>query len=339
MKLTKSLRDLDRVADELLAKSMDEDNEGGELKPGDIVDQTDADKPTKSEDEDEDKKEQSEAEDGDEVGQYEGTEGASTTEEPEVRDEPESTEDDTDEDSDEDTETTEPEDEDVDSSEPEVAGDSDEDTSLDETDEDSDEYEDSDEDEPKEVAKSIRSEFTDNDTIAKGVKSSEFLSAMVDVVAKSMADVQFDLLHQGHVSEGATDVLAKSLSAVIMSNQALKSDNDRLTRRVNRLEKSIKRGFDRVMDSLDEISVQPAGLRKSVASIDVHDRSFAKSLNGSVDQGGFESLSKSQVLTTLNNELYAGNASVSPQDIVAFESGAPLRSDLQALVVSKCNVR
>jgi hypothetical protein len=130
--------------------------------------------------------------------------------------------------------------------------------------------------------------------------------------------------------------MAKSMQAVLLSNKSLSAENEALKRRVNKLEKSISMGFDKVLDAIDTISTEPAHQRKSMASINVHDKDFNKSLNGSGDVGGFESLSKSQVLNVLNNELYSGNQLVTAQDIISYESGAPLRVELQPLVMSKC---
>lgn len=211
-----------------------------------------------------------------------------------------------------------------------------------ETDEKSEETEDSDEEEDEEeetaedVQKSFQEDFKADETIQKGVGDSEFNAAVIEILAKALGDMQYDIHRSGKTQGAATDILAKSLQAVMQTNQRLQADNDKLTRRINKLEKSITHGFERVMDSLDEISSQPASMRKSVASIAVHDRDFGQSLNGHKTVTGFESLSKAQVLGVLNAELYAGNQNVTPSDIISYESGAPLREDLKALVSNKC---
>ena len=69
--------------------------------------------------------------------------------------------------------------------------------------------------------------------------------------------------------------------------------------------------------------------------VPIYDRDFGMSRDGVKAVGGFDSLSKSQVMTILNSELYAGNQNVTAQDIISYESGAPLRPDLQSLVASK----
>lgn len=188
----------------------------------------------------------------------------------------------------------------------------------------------------EDIHKSLQDEFEAEDTVKKSMAESEFASSIVDILVKSLGDVQYDVQTAGRQQSAASEVLAKSLQAVISENQSLHADNERLTRRINKLEKSISGGFEKIMDAIDEMSTQPAHMRKSMASIHVQDRDFDRSINGQQTVGGFESLSKSQVLTVLNNELYAGNQNVTPSDIISYESGAPLRSDLQTLVASKC---
>ena len=186
-----------------------------------------------------------------------------------------------------------------------------------------------------EMEKSLKDDFQANEVIAQGMENSEFFSAVVEVLTKSLSDVQYDTMVASKGAEAANEVLAKSMNAMIVANAALRADNVRLTRRINKLEKSITQGFEKIMDSLDEMSSQPAHMRKSMRAVNVHDKDFGASLDGVQTPGGFESLSKSQVLTVLNNELYGGNPNVLPTDIISYESGAPLRPDLQALVASK----
>ena len=180
-----------------------------------------------------------------------------------------------------------------------------------------------------------KDDFQANEVIAQGMENSEFYSAVVEVLTKSLSDVQYDTMTAAKEAGAANDVLAKSMNAVIVANAALRADNERLTRRINKLEKSISQGFDKIMDSLDEMSSQPAHMRKSMRAVNVHDKDFGASLDGVQTAGGFDSLSKSQVMTILNSELYGGNPNVQATDIISYESGAPLRPDLQALVASK----
>lgn len=186
-----------------------------------------------------------------------------------------------------------------------------------------------------EMEKSLKDDFQANEVIAQGMEDSEFFSAVVEVLTKSLSDVQYDTMMAAKEAGAANEVFAKSMNAVLVANAALRADNERLTRRINKLEKSISQGFDKIMDSLDEMSSQPAHMRKSMRAVNVHDKDFGASLDGVQTAGGFESLSKSQVMNILNSELYGGNPNVQATDIISYESGAPLRPDLQALVASK----
>lgn len=297
MKLTKSLAELEAAADELLKKSKNAKDDD-EKTSEDTGEVTPEEVSDSGSSTDEDKNIEDENQDEDAVDEKE----VALAEEVE-----------------------DPEDEEVKKSEDKT--DDEEDT---EADEDDDELT------PEEVEKDVKEDFESDELVKKSMENSEFLSSVVDILAKSMSDVQYNVHVGNKAQSAASEILAKSIQAVMTSNKTLKEENERLTRRINKLEKSISAGFEKVMDSLDELASQPAHVRKSMASVSVVDRDFDRSLNGSAVIGGFESLNKSQVLAVLNNELYAGNQNVSPSDIISYESGAPLRQDLQALVVSKC---
>lgn len=201
---------------------------------------------------------------------------------------------------------------------------------------DTDDDEDGDDDESLEdVQKSIEDDFQSDVDILKGIENSEFQAAMIATLVKSLGEIQYDINQNKRAASTTSAVLAKSLQAALATNQKLMADNEKLVRRVNKLEKSLSQGFEKVMDAIDGISVEPAHVRKSVSTINVHDRNFQKSL-GSDSVGGFENLSKSQIVNVLTNELYAGNQLVSPADIISVESGAPLRQELRDLVANKC---
>lgn len=297
MKLTKSLAELEAAADELLKKSKNAKDDD-EKTSEDTGDVTPEEVSDSGSSTDEDKNIEDENQDEDAVDEKE----VALAEEVE-----------------------DPEDDDVKKSEDKT-----------EDEEDADADEDEDELTPEEVEKDVKDDFESDELVKKSMDNSEFLSSVVDILAKSMSDVQYNVHVGNKAQSAASEILAKSIQAVMTSNKTLKEENERLTRRINKLEKSISAGFEKVMDSLDELASQPAHVRKSMASVSVVDRDFDRSLNGSAVIGGFESLNKSQVLAVLNNELYAGNQNVSPSDIISYESGAPLRQDLQALVVSKC---
>lgn len=295
-KLTKSLAELDAAADALLAKSMKAEDNQGDGSDEEISPEEVSDSAATPESED--------------------AENADTDKDKEPENE----------DKEEPVEKSEKSDEDLQKS------DEGEEPSEEGTEDEEGEAENS----PEEIEKSIRDDFEADDTIRKSIETSEFYAAMVDVLTKSLGDMQYDVQAQGRQSASANDVLAKSLHAMIQTNSTLRADNERLTRRINKLEKSMSQGFDKIMDALDDISSQPSHMRKSMASVNIHDRDFGSSINGQKIVGGFESLNKAQVLSVLNNEMFAGNQNVTAQDIISYESGAPLRQDLQSLVASKC---
>ena len=303
-KLSKSLADLDAAADELLKKSADteadeEKDKDNEPAPEDIADAAPA--------EDEEKDKDSEDTDLEKCGDN-PTKLTKSEESEEAEDEPIE-------------EKTEENKEDEENSE---------------GDDNAEEGEDEEDTTKEDVEKSVKDDFTANENINKALQSSEFQAAVVDVLVKSLSEIEYSMHSSSKDQEKAASVMAKSMQAVLLSNKSLSAENEALKRRVNKLEKSINMGFDKVLDAIDTISTEPAHQRKSMASINVHDKDFNKSLNGSGAVGGFESLSKSQVLSVLNNELYSGNQLVTAQDIISYESGAPLRVELQPLVMSKC---
>lgn len=200
---------------------------------------------------------------------------------------------------------------------------------------------DSDEDDDEDVKKSLDDFQTDatldfqaDPDISVGIQNSEFQAAIVATLAKALSEIQYDIYNNKKSGDNVSATLVKSLKAIITTNDILRAENDKLSRRVAKLEKSLNKGFGEILDAIDTLSTQPASVRKSVNSISVHDRDFNKSLNGT--GAGFESLSKAQVLSILNTEIYSGNPAVSATDIISFESGAPLRPEVQTLVMNKC---
>ena len=187
----------------------------------------------------------------------------------------------------------------------------------------------------EDAQQSVEDDFRSDPDIIKGIENSEFNAAMIATLVKSLGEIQYDMSQNRKSADDATSIMAKSLQASLSTNQKLIADNERLLRRVNKLEKSFNQGIEKLLDAIDTVSTEPAHTRKSVNSISIHDKDFQKSL-GSNSVGGFESLSKSQVIGVLTNELYSGNTLVTPQAVIGFESGAPLSPELKALVVSKC---
>lgn len=216
------------------------------------------------------------------------------------------------------------------------------DNNLKKSDEDEDEeYDDQDANEDtqkslEDIQQDIADDFRQDEDIARGIDNSEFQAAVVAATAKSLGEIQYDIHSHQKSNNHVAEIMVKSFQAVIAANNQLRADNDKLSRRLSKLEKSLDKGFEGILDAIDSLSNQPAHIRKSVSSFNIHDRDFSKSLNGTAGTGSFESLSKSQVMTILTTELYANNPAVRTEDIISYESGAPLRDELKSLVVSKC---
>lgn len=184
----------------------------------------------------------------------------------------------------------------------------------------------------EQLAKSIQADFQQVEDIRKGMDASEFLTSVVEILSKSLGDVLFEVQSNGQDSQATATVLGKSLQAALMQNTQMADELAALRAENAELKKSISEGFDGLSVALNQFMTQPATMRKSVDSIHVMDRNFGKSLDTGAD--GFESLSKSQVMAVLNQELYKGNPSVQPTDIIGYESGAPLRPELRQLVMN-----
>lgn len=176
-------------------------------------------------------------------------------------------------------------------------------------------------DEEKELEKS-----TETEVIEKSVNNSRAFADAIEVLHKSITDM-------GSANNTTDGILAKSLISLINANNSLKEENHTLNERLDSIEKSMGEKFDTLLDAVESMANQPANMRKSMKNVHVHDRDFAKSLNGNVNK--FDSLSKSEVLGILNDELYNNNPSVTVSDVIGFESGAPLRPELKALVENK----
>ena len=196
-----------------------------------------------------------------------------------------------------------------------------------------DDDEDDDEGETKEdLEKSLQSAFESNEEIKKSIDASEFLSAVTEVITKSLADVVYNLQGSSQQNLNSSDILAKSLQASLGLNKAMSAELDLVKSQNEDLRKSVQQGFDDIRsfisDQFEEFSHQPATMRKSVSNVAVHDRNFQKSLGGT--QMG--NLSKSEVLAKLNGYMYSGNPLVTPNDIISYESGAPLRAEVAQLI-------
>lgn len=201
-------------------------------------------------------------------------------------------------------------------------------------DEDCDEDDDEDEDE-------VKKSFLNNKELAKGMQNSEFYGALVSVMSDALSKSFNKLTDMQDTSNKSSDILAKSLMATIEMNKSLgqqvvkiKRDNKVMSRNITKSLEDIKESIaelGEMKDMLESMASQPQ-VRKSVGNISVMERNFQKSING---QGADMNLSKSEVLGILNDELFKGNPMVTAQDIIGYESGAPLRQELMGLIANK----
>lgn len=202
-----------------------------------------------------------------------------------------------------------------------------------EEDEDDAEDEDSEEDEGEE------DEDSDADDIKKAIErevlsesgETEIVSALAEIIAKSLADVMDNVTDAQAFSESSAGVLAKSLLA---QNVTL----DRQTRDFRKMNKSLAEKLDTVEAKVDDLAgqleslgTQPAHMRKSVASYT--ERNFAQSVGGTGE--GQTQLTKSQINDILTSELMSGSSVVTDQDILNNESGASMRPEIRALIDSR----
>lgn len=184
-----------------------------------------------------------------------------------------------------------------------------------------------------ELEKSFQGGFQSLDAIQKGMDASEFLTSVVEILSKSLADVCFEVQANGQDAQTSTSTLAKSLAASLQLNQNMAAQLATMKAENDSLKKSITEGFEGLTQMLSDVLSQPATMRKSVGNINVHQRNFDQSLNGG-GSGGFETLSKAQVMDVLNAELFKGNPVVQASDIIGYESGAPLRNEVKTLVMN-----
>lgn len=334
-KMSKSLAELDALADEMLAKSVKDTDDEDEITPDEIVDDS---TPTPEED-----TEDIHEKDVEKCGKsLKKGDGCCDDKDITKSDDDDDVEDDDLDDEDEDIDKCGgnlkkgancDDDEDLDKGagckDCKKSDDGDDDLGEDDEDEDIEVEEDI-----EETEKSFRAQLEGDPLIKAMNDNSEYAYAITNVLSKSLADLQYGIRSAQRDQADATETIAKSMVALARRNEDLEQENKRLSRRINGLKKSFNEGIERILDAIDEMSSQPAGMRKSVSSVSIHDRDFGRSLGGAPSEG-FDSLSKSQVLDILTNELYTGNQAVTNQDIIGYESGAPLRNDLQQLVAQK----
>lgn len=178
----------------------------------------------------------------------------------------------------------------------------------------------------------IEKSFKSNNDIKKSIEASEFLEAVVECIVKSLTETQTTIQKSQSASEDAYEVFAKSLAANLRQGEAVQ---EQISTAMDDIKKSLSEEISsmksEILGQLEEFSHQPAHMRKSMQNVNVHDKNFQKSLG----QPAGQQLSKSEVLATLTSEMYSGNPLVTANDIISYESGAPLRPEVERLVISK----
>lgn len=155
-------------------------------------------------------------------------------------------------------------------------------------------------------------------SIADALEVSNFLSEMTSSLNKSLDDLQKCISNSDESNQGALGTFAKSFLAIVDSQKALMDSNNAL----GELVKSMNTTIDSLSKRIEDMEEQPT-MRKSVRDINVHNKDFAKSLSSEKTD-----LSKSQKLEIMNDLLRKGDTVV-PMDIIGYETGSPLRPEVE----------
>jgi chromosome segregation ATPase len=196
----------------------------------------------------------------------------------------------------------------------------------DEDDDGNDESEDDDKDDDKEekTEKSMKEELSENDTIAKSVDASEFLSEFSRVHANRMDKMSYELNKSLETSNRVSSVLSKSFEAIVKSQEGLQDLVKSQASQINEAKELIKSLNER----LDEVESQPVG-RKAV--VDVMEKSFNHSAGIEEPK---KTLNKGETLAKMSNMLQTGNPGISVNDIVKYESTGQMSDSVKDLLSS-----
>lgn len=155
-------------------------------------------------------------------------------------------------------------------------------------------------------------------SVADALEVSAFLSEMTSSLNKSLDDLQKCINDSDESNQGALGTFAKSFLAIVDSQKALMDSNNTL----GELVKSMNATIDSLSKRIEDIEEQPT-MRKSVRDINVHSKDFSKSISSDKTE-----LSKSQKLDIMNDLLRKGDTVV-PMDIIGYETGSPLRPEVE----------
>ena len=155
----------------------------------------------------------------------------------------------------------------------------------------------------------------DDDKAEKSLTAGKYITGKFKEITASVNLLKSALEKSTTAQDDAMDVFAKAFSAIAQTQTSMAD-----------ILKSIGGQVTELNNRLNTLENQPQG-RKSVGNLNVFDKNFKKSAGA---QG--ETLSKSEIGAILADELFKGNPNVSKQDVIRFESGAPLRPEVQALL-------
>ena len=173
-----------------------------------------------------------------------------------------------------------------------------------------------------EISKSLNASDSSKDAL----EVSKFLSDLTDTLSKSMETLEKSVKDSDVSNKDALNTFAKSFMAIAESQKAIMESGTEL----NELVKSMKDNLDSINSRLEGIEAQPT-IRKSVRDINVHDKDFNQSLGG-----GEVEMSKSQKLDIMNDLLKKGDTVV-PMDIIGYETGSPLRPEVEQRIKEVSN--
>lgn len=176
------------------------------------------------------------------------------------------------------------------------------------------------EDKDEDTKKSLTDEFLEDETIAKSVEVSDFLSQFTRINGDILDTLRSDINKSLETSSHTATILAKSFNAIMKSQEGLtnlvKSQASALEGQ-GELIKSLQ-------DRLEGVEKQPA-VRKSV--INTMEKSFDHSA-GLASAGEKQELSKSEKVEKLTNMAMNGENGVTVNDVVSFESTGQVRPEL-----------
>lgn len=196
----------------------------------------------------------------------------------------------------------------------------------------------------KELNKSI-------DTLSAKIEGVDTLTKSMDDISSKLDTFSDTMVKSMQVSDtkatALTEVIAKSLKVIIDANKRILDENKALKKSIADIQEqltsttaneSINKSIGELTDIVNNLvttqeqdSHQPARVRKSFQG-QALERDFSASRGEVADE---LPLSKSEISDILTQELISGSQIVKSEDIISFESGAPLRASIKQLLKNK----